>query len=176
MVTNETVTPYDRTVLSKGVATADASKLGLRSDTFLKEADIDMKFKRGVTQIDTQAKRIHLHGGEEFSYDKVLLATGSVPRKPTVPGSDLKGIHVLRTANHQEAIKAEAKDAQNIVVLGGSWIATECASGFATSMKEKKTSMIYSSSVPFEKTVGKEIGQMWADEHAKAGVNLVSNA
>ena len=72
-----------------------------------------------VTSIDKSSKKIKLNDGTEISYDKLLLATGGRARVPSAPGIDLKNVHVLRTASDQTRIKEAAKDAKNVVVVGG---------------------------------------------------------
>lgn len=79
----------------------DSTKFSLRPADFIKEYDIDIKFRRTVEKLDTNEKRIYLKDGAELNYDKLCIATGSSARTLgafKVEGHDLQGVHVLRSA------------------------------------------------------------------------------
>lgn len=97
MISAEEIVAYDRTLLSKMFPTLDASKTKIRSDDYLKNADIDFLLKTKVDSIDTAAKSVKLSDGSTVSYDKLCIATGSSPFKPRIPGIDLSNVHVLRS-------------------------------------------------------------------------------
>ncbi len=90
---------YDRTLLTKVIATGDASKFKIRSDDFLKNADIDFKLSTRADSVDVKAKTVTLSDGTTLvrsqitpnifqSYDKLCIATGTSPIKPRVKGID----------------------------------------------------------------------------------------
>jgi len=128
MISGEEMIPYDRTLLSKALTVGDAAKWSLRPESFLNDADIEYKLKSRVERVNTQDKHVVLASGESISYDKLLVATGGVANRPRCEGADLDNIHVLRNNNDQAAIKEKAKNAKHIVILGGSFIGSECAS------------------------------------------------
>jgi len=108
IISNENCVPYDRTLLSKALPSGDSSKFVLRPADFLKEYDIDIKFRRTVEKVDTKEKRIYLKDGAELNYDKLCIATGSTARTLgafKVEGHDLKGVQVLRSSKDQTEIK-----------------------------------------------------------------------
>ena len=126
VLSNEKALPYDRTLLSKALATMDANKLTIRQSDFLDEYGIDYKLGYEVASIKKNDKKVMLKDGAEISYDKLLIATGGRARVPPTPGIDLKNVHVLRSASDQSWIKETAKDAKSIVVVGGGFISSEC--------------------------------------------------
>ena len=63
----------------------------------------------------------------DLAYDALLLATGSRPRKLTVPGADLAGVHYLRTIADVDRIRAAARRAGALVIIGGGYIGLEVA-------------------------------------------------
>jgi len=63
VISNEKVLPYDRTLLSKVLATGDASKLNLRESGFMDTADIDYQLGYEVTAIDRENKSVQLSDG-----------------------------------------------------------------------------------------------------------------
>ena len=81
-------------------------------------------------------------------------------------------MHTLRTKEDQEVIKNLAENAKSVVVIGASWIATECAASLVTKHKDKLTVNLVCSTVPFEKALGKEVGKVIQKEHEDNGVKL----
>lgn len=79
------------------LATGNAAKLGLRDGKFLEESDIEYHLGKQVSSINREEKKVVLSDGSSVSYDKLLLATGGRARVTKNEGSDLKGIHYLRT-------------------------------------------------------------------------------
>jgi len=167
--------PYDRTLLSKALPMIDARKKPLRPAEFFAEADIDYKLSSSVVDINRTAKKVVLQSGEVLDYDKLCLATGTKVRKPKMPGSELRGVHYLRTSEDQEAIKAGAANASAIAVVGSSWIATEVASALVTKYKgQKEVYLIQTTEFPLERALGKEVGALVAQDHTKAGVKILA--
>ena len=75
--------------------------------------------------IDKAKQELILNDLTTVSYDKLLIATGGSARRLTNSGSDLKNVHVLRTAQDQLTIKEAAQSAKNIVVVGGGFVGNE---------------------------------------------------
>jgi len=87
--------------------------------------------------IDRKGKRVravHLETGEklEFPYDKLVLATGSTPIRPEIPGGDLTGVHTLGSVQEAIAIRREIDEGKTrAVVVGGGLIGMEVSESFA---------------------------------------------
>jgi NAD(P)H-nitrite reductase large subunit len=109
MINGEKMLPYDRTMLTKQLAVADAEKLQLRDKEWFKEADIDMVHDR-VYSIHTDIKKLAMERGEAIAYDKLLIATGGSAKKSTIPGADARNVFYLRSAADQAKIKARANE------------------------------------------------------------------
>ena len=77
-------------------------------------------------KLDLQARTVKLSDKEEVEFDKALLATGANVRRLNVPGSELEGIHYLRTFGNADAIRDDAAG-KRVVLIGGSYIAAEVA-------------------------------------------------
>ena len=80
-----------------------------------------------ATAIDPDAKVVELADGSSIDYDKLLISTGSRPRILNIPGSDLGGIHYLRTIDDVDGIRAEMREGANLVIVGGGYIGLEVA-------------------------------------------------
>jgi nitrite reductase (NADH) large subunit len=117
---------YDRVGLSSYVGAWDRSLLALTGNDYRGDHLIERRLGNAVTAIDRDAKRITVADGSELDYDAVVLATGSYPFVPPVPGKDSTGCHVYRTLDDLDAIRTDAEaalacdpEAVGIVVGGG---------------------------------------------------------
>ena len=99
VISAEDMVPYDRTLLTKVLPSGDASKFKLRSDDFLKNADIDFKLKTKAESIDTTAKEVTLSDGTTVHYDKLCITTGTTPFVPPIKGINHENVVVLRSHN-----------------------------------------------------------------------------
>nr|WP_320048690.1 FAD-dependent oxidoreductase [uncultured Desulfuromonas sp.] len=81
---------------------------------------------QNVASVDAQGKRIALQNGEQVSYSKLILATGSKPLLPDMPGISLKNVHAIRKdPDYLEQLYCAFRQARNIVVVGGGFIGVE---------------------------------------------------
>ena len=130
IVGDEPHIPYQRPPLSKQYLSGEQGieRVYLRPEKFYADKDITVRTSQRVESIDTSAQCIATESGETIDYDKLLLATGGRPRKLDLPGSDLAGIHYLRTIADVDAIRAEFGTGKKLVIVGGGYIGLEVAS------------------------------------------------
>ncbi|WP_425992766.1 NAD(P)/FAD-dependent oxidoreductase [Brevundimonas sp. TWP2-3-2] len=129
LIGEEPLIPYQRPPLSKAwlKGEADGESLALRPRAFYAEHDIDLRLRVEVTGIDRTARTVGLSDGSTLAYDHLILATGARARLLDVPGADLVGVHVLRTAADAEAIKAQLGEGRTLAVVGGGYVGLEVA-------------------------------------------------
>ncbi|MDG1133666.1 MAG: FAD-dependent oxidoreductase [Pseudomonadales bacterium] len=129
IIGDEAHVPYQRPPLSKQylAGTQVADKVYLRAEKFYADKDIQLMLDTRATQIDPGTKTINLDNGETIAYEKLLISTGSRPRKLSIEGSDLSGIHYLRTMDDVDGIRADVKPGANLVIVGGGYIGLEVA-------------------------------------------------
>jgi 3-phenylpropionate/trans-cinnamate dioxygenase ferredoxin reductase component len=129
LLTEERERPYDRVPLSKKYLQGSLSRDGvfLRPQEFYEEHQVDLRTESRATKLDASAKTLTLEGGTQLAYEKLLLATGGQPRKLPLPGSDLPGIHYVRTLEDSDALKEAMGHARSLVVIGGGFIGCEVA-------------------------------------------------
>ena len=129
IIGDEAHVPYQRPPLSKAYLSGsqEVERVYLRAEKFYNEKDIDLRLSTRATVIDRNAKTVELEGGEKIDYDKLLISTGSRPRKLSIPGSDLNGIHYLRTIEDVDGIRASMSEGANLVIVGGGYIGLEVA-------------------------------------------------
>src|SRR6476469_5857093 len=110
---------YDRVALTSYVETWDPAVLQLDGATYECDDRVTLHLGDPVTGIDRAAKRITAASGSTVDYDALVLATGSYPFVPPVPGHDLPGCHVYRTLGDLDAIRADVERATDAGVTGG---------------------------------------------------------
>jgi NADPH-dependent 2,4-dienoyl-CoA reductase/sulfur reductase-like enzyme/nitrite reductase/ring-hydroxylating ferredoxin subunit len=158
MVTNENHLPYDRPNCSKAFLAGEAEEewMFLRSADFYDERDIERWTGRTVTAVDAAAQALSFDDGETMTYDALLLCTGGRPRTLDVPGSNLNGIHTLRSYADSKALRDAAQDAEHTVVVGASFIGMEVAQSVRT--LGTPVTVVAPDSIPFERILGDRIG------------------
>jgi len=118
---------YDRVHLSDYFAGRKPEELALTTRDHYRELGVDAHFGDPVAKIDRKNKEVVTGSGRHFSYDKLVLATGSYPFVPPIPGSDAKSCLVYRTIDDLGMIKAQSKKAKTGVVVGGGLLGLEAA-------------------------------------------------
>jgi len=118
---------YDRVYLSSYFSGKTAADLSLVKGDFFDEQGIALRLNTCAIAIDRQAKTVHTASGDIISYDKLVLATGSYPFVPPLPGKDREHCLVYRTIEDLEAIKAGAGVSTRGVVVGGGLLGLEAA-------------------------------------------------
>ncbi|MEE4283809.1 MAG: FAD-dependent oxidoreductase, partial [Pseudomonadales bacterium] len=118
IVGDEPHVPYQRPPLSKQYLSGEQSldRVYLRPASFYEDKDISLKLNTTATAIDRENKTVSLDNGETLAYDKLIISTGSRPRKLSIDGSDLPGIHYLRTIADVDAIRAEMAPGKSLVI------------------------------------------------------------
>lgn len=173
LVAAEDSLPYERPPLSKGVLSgSDADDvIFVHDDAWYADQHIDLRRGVRATVIDRGARSVTLADGSTVGYDKLLLATGSVPRKLRIPGADLDGVHYLRTKRNSDELKAAlAAGDRRVVVVGAGWIGLEVAA--AARGYGNPVTVIEPQAAPLRAALGDELGTMFGDLHREHGVDL----
>ncbi|MCA9023566.1 MAG: NAD(P)/FAD-dependent oxidoreductase, partial [Planctomycetaceae bacterium] len=118
---------YDRVGLTQFFAHNDAEKLMLARKEWYAENNIDLHLADRAVSIDRKNKMIRSQKGIEIPYDKVVIATGSYPFVPAVPGIKNRGVFVYRTINDLEQIIQYAAHSKKAAVIGGGLLGLEAA-------------------------------------------------
>lgn len=118
---------YDRVHLSEYFSGKSADDLALTTKEHYEKQNVDFRTNAKVTEIDKVGKTITTESGECFRYDKLVLATGSYPFVPPIPGNDQEHCLVYRTIEDLELIEASASNSKVGVVVGGGLLGLEAA-------------------------------------------------
>lgn len=122
--------PYQRPLLSKQYLSSEQEegRIFLRSQKFYQDHKISLRIAQRIDEINPASKIVTTDQGEKIDYKDLILATGSRPRRLNIPGSELQGLHYLRTLDDVNAIKAEMQPGKKLVIIGGGYIGLEVAS------------------------------------------------
>jgi NADPH-dependent 2,4-dienoyl-CoA reductase/sulfur reductase-like enzyme/nitrite reductase/ring-hydroxylating ferredoxin subunit len=176
IITRESRFPYDRPNLSKEYlqGKAEADWMPLRGEKFYDEHGIDIVRGREVLKLDVKIKEMTLDDGQDLVFDKILIATGGKPFNLDIPGADLGNIFTLRSFGDADEIIAAAEKASRAAVIGSSFIGMETA--YSLSERGIDVTVIGKDSLPFETTLGKEIGELFMREHENLGIAFEMSA
>ena len=169
LIGREDQLPYDRTVLSKYTLSGQqgGEKTPLQDAGFYARYRIE-RLTGEVTALDPALRTLTFADGGQLGYDAALIAPGGQPRPLNVPGSDLRGVHMLRTAADADAIVASAEHARRVVVIGAGYIGLEAAG----SLRERglEVAVVAPQRTPLERALGPEVGHAFRRLHERQGV------
>ncbi len=172
LIGNENERPYERPPLSKDylMGKAERDSIYVHPQDWYPEHDVDLRLGSAVTGIDAERHEITLADGSRLGYAKLLLATGSSPRRLQVPGAGLHGVHYLRTAGDIDSIKQAFGEAERVVVIGAGWIGLEAAAAARAAGAE--VAVVEMAELPLLRVLGREVAEVYASLHRDNGVDL----
>src|SRR5919107_6222964 len=165
--------PYERPPLSKDYLRGEVGreKVYVHDEGVYAERDIELRLGRTAVQLDTSAGELELDDGERLRYDRLLLATGSGPRRLAIPGGDLDGVMYLRSVQDSDALRERLDRGGAVVVVGAGWIGAEVAA--SARQRGLDVTVIEPASVPLERVLGAELGALYRDIHTDHGVQML---
>ena len=163
--------PYDRPNLSKDYLAGNAPEewLPLRSREFYDAQDIERRVAAAVS-IDLEQRSVLLSTGEQVRFNSLLIATGARPVHPQLPGSESDHVHVLRSLRDCKRLIESADAAGRAVVVGASFIGMEAAA--ALRQRGLEVAVVAREQVPFERTLGVQLGRFLRSVHEQHGVTF----
>ena len=169
MIDPDAEAPYDRPNLSKDYLAGKAPEewIPLRPAGFYEEHGIS-RVTASVTMLNAQAHTVTLSNGAALEYGALLLATGAAPIRLKIPGADAEHVHVLRSFADCRKLIEGVKTARKVVIAGASFIGMEAAASLRG--RGLQVTVVAPEAVPFEKTLGAELGRALLALHEKKGV------
>lgn len=168
--------PYQRPPLSKNFLAGQMAveQLQLKPAKFYDERSVTLRLATRVDKIERARREVVLRDGSSLAYSRLLLATGSRPRKLNVPGAELAGVHYLRTIADVEGIKADMAPGKRLVVIGGGYIGLEAA---AVAVKAGlHVTVLEAAPRILARVSGPDTAEFFANEHRTQGVEIRCNA
>jgi 3-phenylpropionate/trans-cinnamate dioxygenase ferredoxin reductase component len=168
----ESYLPYQRPPLSKAFLAGEMTPehLLIRSAAAYEKAEIGWYPATIVKAIDRVGWRLQLASGGVFGYGKLVLATGGKPRRLTIPGSELNGLHYMRTIADVDALRSEFVSGARMVIVGGGYIGLEVA---AVAVKHGlDVEIVEFAPRVLARVAGPELSAYYEALHRNAGVKL----
>ena len=164
--------PYERPPLSKEflLGKKQLADFTAATSAWYRDHHIELQLGTEVSAIDPAAHTVSLPDGTTVSYDKLLLATGSTPRRPPIPGADADGVHYLRTIDDAQALNALLAEGASLAIVGAGWIGLEVAAGARE--RGASVTVVETAEVPLMGALGREAGEVFAAMHRDHGVDL----
>ncbi|QSE72406.1 FAD-dependent oxidoreductase [Rhodococcus sp. PSBB049] len=168
--------PYDRPPLSKELILGGRTPedILLRESEYYYDNDIELLLGARVTGIDPHARRVRLDTKSVITADKVLICTGTAPRRPDIPGLDLDGVHFLRTVDDALAVRNGMQVGGSVVIVGGGLIGMELAASAVTLGNE--VTVLERDDALLRRALGGRVGDRLAQWHRDRGVDIRTNA
>jgi 3-phenylpropionate/trans-cinnamate dioxygenase ferredoxin reductase subunit len=162
--------PYERPPLSKDLllGKSEREKAFVHPATWYAENNVDLTLQREVAGVDAAAHEVVFADGQRLAYDKLLLATGSSPRRLDLPGADRPGVLYLRKLADSDRIAAALKPGANIVIIGAGWIGLEIAA--AARHHGANVTVVETLRLPLHRVLGDEVARIFANLHTANGV------
>src|SRR4051794_13097038 len=172
LVGREPDPPYERPPLSKEYLRGEAQREDayVNEPSWYEENGVELRTGTNVMSLDVEARRAKLQGGDEVEFDRALIATGANVNLLRVDGANLDRIHYLRTFGNSDNIRADAEQAERVVLVGGSYIACEVAA----SLKSKGTdcALVMMEDVALSRTFGEEAGRWFQELLESKGIEF----
>lgn len=176
MLSGDPDPPCDRPNLSKDYLAGSAPEqwLWLRGDDWYSDNKVDLRLSTEVKRVDSAARTVHCASGDDFPFDRLLIATGAEPNRLSLPGFDRPNVFTLRTVADARAIADQAQSGARVVIIGASFIALEAAAALRN--RDVSVDIVSVEEVPLEHVFGTEIGRAIQRLHEEHGVRFHLNA
>jgi 3-phenylpropionate/trans-cinnamate dioxygenase ferredoxin reductase subunit len=172
----EATDPYDRPSLSKAFLDRGAPVWppGMWPRETLAQRRIEVALDTRVASLNTSAHELYTEAGEVVRYERVLLATGAVPRRLDVPGAELQGVHYLRDARQARSLRADLHAGRRAVFIGGGVLGLEVAARAAASGLE--ATVLETEPRVMSRIVPAGFAELLTDLHEARGIRVITGA
>ncbi len=164
--------PYERPPLSKDYLRGEfeRQKVYVHDEGWYADQDIELRTSTRASELVPAEHSLVLETGEKVHYDRLLLATGGMPRRLTIPGNGLDGVYYLRTIADADRLAGALRQATNVAVVGAGWVGVEVAA--CARQLGCDVTMIDPAVAPLERAMGAEVGAIYRDLHVDHGVKV----
>lgn len=167
LIGDESHPPYERPALSKAFLAGTHGNLALQSAGFWRDGEIRLVRGTQVSRIEPARKLVRTPRGD-LRWDALVIATGARPRR--VSGLTGTGVHLLRTLTDAERLRRELAHGRRLTIVGAGFVGAEVAS-VAVDLGLDVT-IVDTARLPFERTLGAEVGRFLAERYRAHGVAL----
>jgi 3-phenylpropionate/trans-cinnamate dioxygenase ferredoxin reductase subunit len=164
--------PYERPPLSKDYlqGKAERDSIYVHPRQWYADNNVDLRLGTTVTGIDRAAHAVVNADGSRIEYGRLLLTTGSAPRRLAVEGDDLDGVRYLRSVGDSDRLKAAFGAGVRVAVIGAGWIGLEAAAAARNAGAD--VTILEMADLPLLRVLGPEAAEVFAALQRDHGVDL----
>jgi NADPH-dependent 2,4-dienoyl-CoA reductase/sulfur reductase-like enzyme len=175
LLSRENHAPYRRPLLSRDLwfraeSRADLSYFG---DAYYREKNVEVLLRRDIIEVVPESKRLTDDRGTEYSYDKLLLATGVRPRMIDAPGAEHPELHYFRSLEDYLVLEHRIGQVQHVLVIGEEFLALELAA--AIRHRGRDVTLVVAHDYPMQRMLPRDLGSLVLDLCRETGIELVTN-
>jgi 3-phenylpropionate/trans-cinnamate dioxygenase ferredoxin reductase subunit len=172
LVSADTAPPHHRPPLSKRFLRGEsqAEDAYVQPEAFYAEHDVDLRLGTRVERLDLDGRAVELAGGGRLEWERLVLATGAVPRRLDVPGIDLDGVTTFRWIDNAKRVREAAESGRRIVVVGSGFIGSEVAASLR--MRGADVALFFPEDGPYAQFAVPELSSALAELYRERGVDL----
>ena len=170
LVADEADLPYERPPLSKDYLQGQApfEKAVVHPSEWYGEHEVDLLQGMAAMSVDRAAHEVTLANRSTLGYDKLLLATGAIPRELELPGAE--AVHYLRSHHDCDVLRGAFGKGRRVAIIGAGWIGLEVAAAARNAGAD--VTVLEMAELPLVGVLGPEMAQVFADLHREQGVDL----
>ncbi len=167
--------PYDRPPLSKKLwfGKKKVEDIFIEPKDFYDRNGITLSFGFKVTGLDKDRKIITDEKGSAYTFKKLLLATGGVPKTLPIPGGTLEGVYYYRYLDDYLKLRREAVEGSSALVIGGGFIGSEVAA--ALNINKVDVTMLFPAPYIVDRVLPEPLGRAIQARYVEKGVKILSN-
>ncbi|MEA2187144.1 MAG: 3-phenylpropionate/trans-cinnamate dioxygenase ferredoxin reductase component [Solirubrobacteraceae bacterium] len=175
LATRELDPPYHRPPITKGYLQGreERSTTLVYPEQWYADHDVELLTRTPVMDLDVEGRSAKL-GRAVTGFDQALVATGAMVRRLRAQGAQREGIHYLRALGNADSLREDAADGERVVVVGGSYIATEVAASMT--LLGKRCAIVMQEALPLERGFGTVAGAFVRDLLESHGIEIVASA
>ena len=168
--------PYQRPPLSKKFLAGEmqAERLYFKPPSFYDLPGVVVHLNTHVERIDPSANAVYDSAGTRYEYDSLIIATGARVRTLNAPGSDLKGVHYLRSINDVIGMQRDMHENANLTIIGAGYIGLEVAA--VARQKGLNVTVVEMADRVMSRVVSAQMSEFYQAEHRRHGVRLLLSA
>jgi NADPH-dependent 2,4-dienoyl-CoA reductase/sulfur reductase-like enzyme len=174
MLSGENHPPYHRPPLSKDLwfGKSTLESLPFKPESFYRDHGVELALRREAVELDLAKKEVWDDHGASYGYERLLLATGGLPRRLNVPGAEHETVHYYRTLEDYMFLQERLARLRHVLVVGAGFIGMEMAAALLHVGKE--VTLLYPEPYPLKRVLPRDLGLFVAEYYRQKGVETVS--
>jgi 3-phenylpropionate/trans-cinnamate dioxygenase ferredoxin reductase subunit len=171
----EAYLPYHRPPLTKGLwlGKKKTEDIFFKAEDFYSQNHVEVRTSTEVIGIDAKMRQVSVGGGESFGYEKLLIATGGLPRRLNVPGGEIEGISYFRYLDDYHRLRRQVGPGKSALVIGTGFIGSEIAA--ALNVNNVEVTVLQKEEYLVSRVFPKELGEALQEEFVRRGVRFWKN-